>query len=174
MPLASSGEIKLSQIRDEFGLTSGQVAMSSLYGKGNAPASGAIQLAADFYGTAGSLVAGSITRGAVEDKNGKYVVGRHESTLNANANIGSISYSTSETFGTRFYYDSSSITNYLVIQPNSATAFTKIDKINIGGRTYTRRRSLVGANSFSTTGEMIFTNNYQSNYNGIPQNIALT
>jgi len=172
MPLASSGEIKLSEIRNEFGLGSGQIAMSSLYGKGNAAASGQVRMGADFYGTAGSLVAGSITRGSLEDKTGKYIVGRHESTPSSNANIGSISYSTSETFGTRFYYDASSTTNLVKIQPNNATAFTKIDKINIGGRTYTRRRSVVGADSFSSTGEMLFTNNYQSNYNGNPQNIG--
>jgi hypothetical protein len=46
MPLPSSGnQIALSQIRNEFGLGSGQIAMSQLYGKGNAPASsGAIEL----------------------------------------------------------------------------------------------------------------------------------
>jgi hypothetical protein len=172
MPLPSSGEIKLSQIRDEFGLAAGQIAMSSLYGKGNAAASGQIQMAANFHGTAGSLIAGSITRGSVEDKSGKWVVGRHESTPNSNSNIGSISYSTSETFGTRFYYDASSTTNLVIVQPNNATAFTKLDKINIGGRTYTRRRSLVGASSFSSVGEMLFTSNYQSNYVANPQNIG--
>ena len=39
MPLPSSGnQISLSQIRNEFSLGSGQIAMSQLYGKGNAPA----------------------------------------------------------------------------------------------------------------------------------------
>ena len=51
MALQSSGQISLSQIRNEFGLGSGQIAMSSLYGKGNAAASGQIQMAANFYGT---------------------------------------------------------------------------------------------------------------------------
>jgi hypothetical protein len=52
MPLPSSGnQIALSQIRNEFGLGSGQIAMSQLYGKGNAPASsGAVQCGAHFYG----------------------------------------------------------------------------------------------------------------------------
>ena len=130
MPLASSGEIKLSQIRDEFGLTSGQVAMSSLYGKGNAPASGEIQMGADFHGTAGSLIAGSITRGGVVDKTDRYIVGRHESTPNANANIGSITHSTTEQFD-RFYYDAG-INREIRIKPNNATAFTKFDKFTIG------------------------------------------
>lgn len=164
MPLASSGQIKLSEIRNEFGLGSGQIAMSSLYGKGNAAASGQIQMAANFYGTAGSLVAGSITRGSVEDKTSVWFVGRHESTPNSNSNIGSISYSTSETFGTRFYYEVGALVRIIYVQPNNATAFTKLDKINIGGRTYTRRRSIVTTSSFSSIGQMLFTNNYQSNY----------
>ena len=37
--------------------------MSSLYGKGNAPASGEIQLAADFYGTSSNLAQFTITVG---------------------------------------------------------------------------------------------------------------
>ena len=78
MPLASSGEIKLSEIRDEFGLGSGQIAMSSLYGKGNAAASGQIQMAANFHGVSAEVVllettitAGTRTRdakvGLIED-----------------------------------------------------------------------------------------------------------
>ena len=53
MPLPSSGnQIALSQIRNEYGLGSGQIAMSQLYGKGNAPASsGAIQCGGHFHGT---------------------------------------------------------------------------------------------------------------------------
>jgi hypothetical protein len=135
--------------------------MSSLYGKGNAAASGQIQMGADFHGTAGSLIAGSITRGSLEDKSGRWIVGRHENTPNSSANIGSISYSTSETFGTRFYYDVG-VGNNLTIVPNNATAYTKIDKINIGGKTYTRRRAV--GSGFSSTGEMVFATNYQSNY----------
>ena len=51
MPLQSSGQIALSEIRNEFSLGSGQIAMSQLYGKGNAPASsGQILMAANFYG----------------------------------------------------------------------------------------------------------------------------
>ena len=54
MPLPSSGnQIALSQIRNEFGLGSGQIAMSQLYGKGNAPASsGAIFCGGHFHCTA--------------------------------------------------------------------------------------------------------------------------
>ena len=52
MPLPSSGnQIALSQIRNEFSLGSGQIAMSQLYGRGNAPASsGAVQMGGHFHG----------------------------------------------------------------------------------------------------------------------------
>ena len=166
---SSPNQISLGDIRTEFGLASGQIAMSSLYSKGNAPASGEIQIGADFHGTAGSLVAGSITRGYVEDKGSLFIVGRHENTPNSNANIGSMSHTTSETFGTRFFYNIA-IENSILIQPNSATAFTKIDKFTIGGRTYTRRRAV--GTAFSSVNEMSFANNYQSNYIRSPQNQA--
>jgi hypothetical protein len=54
MALQSSGQIKLSEIATEFG-GSAPHSLSEYYDKGNAPASGEIQLAADFYGTANGL-----------------------------------------------------------------------------------------------------------------------
>jgi len=54
MPLQSSGQIKLSEIATEFG-GSAPHALSEYHDKGNAPASGEIQLAADFYGTSNLL-----------------------------------------------------------------------------------------------------------------------
>ena len=50
MALQSSGQIKLSEIAAEFGGSTPH-ALSEYYSKGNAPSSGEIQLAADFYGT---------------------------------------------------------------------------------------------------------------------------
>jgi len=61
MPLVSSGQIKLSDIRNEFGLGSGQIAMSSLHGKGNAASSGQIQMAANFYGTSSATLHANTT-----------------------------------------------------------------------------------------------------------------
>lgn len=66
MALQSSGQITLAEVRNEFFGNQGtsQFAMSSLYGKGNAPASsGEIQLAQDFYGTSSSLAQFTITCG---------------------------------------------------------------------------------------------------------------
>lgn len=56
MALQSSGQISLAQIAAEFG-GSAPHSLSEYHGKGNAPASGEIQLAADFYGTSASITA---------------------------------------------------------------------------------------------------------------------
>ena len=50
MPLPSSGAISLSQIRNEFSLGSGSIAMSQLRSRGNAPASGAVIMGSHFHG----------------------------------------------------------------------------------------------------------------------------
>lgn len=50
MALQSSGQISLGDIATEFGGTAPH-SLSEYYSKGNAPASGEIQIAADFYGT---------------------------------------------------------------------------------------------------------------------------
>ncbi len=65
MPLPSSGnQIALSQIRNEFSLGSGQIAMSQLYGRGNAPASsGAIQCGGHFHGVSAETILHSSTIG---------------------------------------------------------------------------------------------------------------
>ena len=56
MALQSSGQIKLSEIAAEFG-GSAPHSLSEYHGDGNAPSSGEIQLAADFYGTANTFSA---------------------------------------------------------------------------------------------------------------------
>lgn len=95
MPLPSSGnQISLSQIRNEFSLGSAQIAMSQLYGKGNAPSSGEIQIGADFHGVSAETVLHSSTitvgqrvlKSTVTDKG--YDVGNGGFT---NAGFGSIS-----------------------------------------------------------------------------------
>lgn len=68
MAMPSSGEIKFSQLQTEFG-GSNPIALSEYYGKGNAPASGEIQLGADFYGTSSF----EITRSAVFNNSNGYL-----------------------------------------------------------------------------------------------------
>ena len=50
MALPSSGAISIGDIATEFG-GSAPHSLSEYYGKGNAPSSGAISIADDFYGT---------------------------------------------------------------------------------------------------------------------------
>ena len=50
MAITGSGQVSLGDIQTEFG-GSNPIGLSEYYGEGNAPASGEIQLAADFYGT---------------------------------------------------------------------------------------------------------------------------
>ena len=50
MTLPSSGPISLSQVQTEWGGTN-PISLSEYYGDGNAPASGAISIGDDFYGT---------------------------------------------------------------------------------------------------------------------------
>jgi hypothetical protein len=50
MAITGSGQVSLSDIQTEFG-GSNPIGLGEYYDKGNAPSSGEIQLAADFYGT---------------------------------------------------------------------------------------------------------------------------
>ena len=93
MPLQSSGQIKLSELATEFG-GSAPHSLSEYHGKGNAPASGEIQLAADFYGTANNLASGTITPGfgTVKTTNDESGYSNGSSTNdNGNRAFGSIS-----------------------------------------------------------------------------------
>tara|TARA_B100001093_G_scaffold511327_1_gene578949 strand:+ start:5020 stop:5784 length:765 start_codon:yes stop_codon:yes gene_type:complete len=62
MALQSSGAISLANIQTEFGGTN-PISLSEYYSKGNAPASGEIQLAADFYGTSNTVSLNLATHG---------------------------------------------------------------------------------------------------------------
>ena len=50
MAITGSGQVSLGDIQTEYG-GSNPIQLSEYYGDGNAPASGEIQLAGDFYGT---------------------------------------------------------------------------------------------------------------------------
>ena len=90
MPLQSSGQIKLSELATEFG-GSAPHSLSEYHGKGNAPASGEIQLAADFYGTANYLASGTINVGYGTVKNTNDESGYSNGSQNNGRAFGSIS-----------------------------------------------------------------------------------
>jgi hypothetical protein len=145
MPLQSSGQIKLSDIRNEYALGSGQIAMSQLRGKGNAAASGQIQMAANFYGTSNItyLADGTLTAGRVLDKASKYFYGRHENTPNSNSNIGSFSLSPN-TIGLNRAYQAP-INDNIQTTGTQPTTFrvtgdrVDIDTVKLGSTTKRRR-----------------------------------
>ena len=92
MALQSSGQITLAEVRNEFFGNTGttQFAMSGLYGVGNAPSSGEIQLAADFYGTSAAFASGNIGVGTRNLKAGTDQ--RGYSNGNGNAGTGGASF----------------------------------------------------------------------------------
>ena len=102
MTLQSSGQIKLSEIATEFGGTAPH-ALSEYYSKGNAPASGEIQIAADFYGTSASIHTTTFTAGQDTSKSGRTITGYDTSTVTGSNSIGSITTAT-------FTYNSETIT----------------------------------------------------------------
>lgn len=145
MALQSSGQITLAEVRNEFFGNTGttQFAMSSLYNVGNAPGSGEIQLAADFYGTSGVtlLVDGSVTFGQVEDKSFLFVIGRDPSTFHSNTNIGSLS-TTTNTIGFESIFQTGDAANNMTsatLINMTASKRADIDTIKLGGQTASRR-----------------------------------
>ena len=99
MALQSSGQIKLSEIAAEFG-GSAPHALSEYHGEGNAPSSGEIQLAADFYGTSSNLAQFVISCGQNSPKVNSLDTGYITTATGGNVSIGSVS-SGSLTFGGR-------------------------------------------------------------------------
>jgi hypothetical protein len=89
MALPSSGQISLSDIQTEFG-GSNPIALSEYYSKGNAPASGEIQLAADFYGTSASIHTTTFTAGIDSSKSGRDIIGYDTNTLTGGVSIGTM------------------------------------------------------------------------------------
>ena len=83
MAITGSGQVSLSDIQTEFG-GSNPIGLSEYYDEGNAPASGEIQLAADFYGTS-SMPAFSTATGGTIATSGDYKI--HSFTSNGTFEI---------------------------------------------------------------------------------------
>ena len=150
MALASSGEIKLSQIRDEFSLGSGQIAMSSLYGKGNAPAStGQILMAANFYGTSSVTLYADTTITVATGGNKNTQRGVDVGNFGSIAST-SISNSTNEI--DEVYHDSlAGVVRFHLKTSTTYTAWTYIEIVN--GTTVTRfNRTDASMSSHGITG----------------------
>ena len=109
MALQSSGQISLSEIAAEFG-GSAPHSLSEYYGDGNAPASGEIQLAADFYGTSAVsyLLNTTVNSGSHTFKAGLINHGYSSSSAHgagsAFGSIGSTAISGTSTTVTHIYY----------------------------------------------------------------------
>ena len=162
MALQSSGQIKLSEIATEFG-GSAPHSLSEYYGDGNAPSSGEIQLAADFYGTSNNIShSTTITCGTQELKSGirnnGFISssGRTVGTTNDNQNgttatIGSIANNNISGAGIlESVYETSGTTLTPIFKFEMSTAATNWTSITINGNTYNRT-------SMSTSDNQLFT-----------------
>ena len=153
MALQSSGQISLSQIAAEFG-GSAPHALSEYYGDGNAPSSGEIQLAADFYGTSAVTYAANttITSGSQSNSKGESRRG-YDPTSPAMGSIGSRAISNSSNEIDEVYTDlqSASRLRFHLYNNTAYTAWTFIEIVN--GSTVTRwRRADASLSSHGTTG----------------------
>ena len=122
MTLQSSGQISLSDIATEYG---GAVphSLSEYLGKGNAPPTGEIQLAADFYGTS-NRVAINLTISAstnnydvFANRGGSYVAGSSDITLTINSGV---------------YVGSGATNTYALTVPSSFSAGDTVTIVNRG------------------------------------------
>ena len=161
MALQSSGQISLSQIAAEFG-GSAPHALSEYYGDGNAPSSGEIQLAADFYGTSAALLTTTIISGRRET-NAK--LGIFEYGFSTGGGTGGVSYGS---IGTNTFTDSagaskvikgcrtggsaSSANGQLTFQIGNTVNYANWTSLTLtrGGITATVLRTNLSATNFAT------------------------
>ena len=163
MALQSSGQIKLSEIAAEFG-GSAPHSLSEYYGDGNAPSSGEIQLAADFYGTSNNISlsttiniglqthkAGITSRGFISSQ------GRTVGTSNDNANsvttaMGSIGNNSYGVGVVESLYVTEGVTIQGHMHFEISTSQSNWSSITVNGQTFNRT-------SFSNDANQLFTIN---------------
>ena len=159
---SSPNQISLGDIRTEFGLAAGQIAMSSLYSKGNAPASGEIQIGADFHGTSAALLTTTITA-ARRETNAK--LGIFEYGFSTGGGTGGVSYGSiaTNTFtdsagaskvikGCRTGGSASSANGQLTFQIGNTVNYANWTSLTLtrGGITATVLRTNLSATNFAT------------------------
>jgi len=154
MPIDSSGEIKLSDIYDEFTGThdgSQEIQMSDYRGDGDVPsgATDEIQLAADMYGASSGL-AWAGTRAVV-------MGGWTYNTSGSGRSLNDVQYKTVVTDGNTADFDDLAILNHAAV--GSGSNSTKV--VKAGGGTFTsvggwtRRLNTIESLTVSTTGSVI-------------------
>lgn len=166
MALQSSGQIKLSEIAAEFG-GSAPHALSEYYGDGNAPASGEIQLAADFYGTSNEVIihSSTISPGSISPKSGLVDEGYDDSAFSGNS-FGSISTTAitgtsvyiravidrDNTSGSSFFNItlSANFTGWTTIRINNSIDLNRSNATTHTGSGYAYRWSAANVNSYPT------------------------
>jgi hypothetical protein len=162
MALQSSGQIKLSEIAAEFG-GSAPHNLSEYYGDGNAPASGEIQLAADFYGTSASLslsttitIGSQLLKVAIQNTGFISSSGRTVGTTQDNVNgttqtIGSIANNNISGGGiVEAVYDTTGTTVTPHLNFEMSTASTAWTSIVVNGTTFNRTAMSTGDNQLFT------------------------
>tara|TARA_R100001198_G_C5214455_1_gene198668 strand:- start:726 stop:1223 length:498 start_codon:yes stop_codon:yes gene_type:complete len=139
MAIVSSGAVSLSDIATEFG-GSAPHSLSEYYGDGNAPSSGEIQLAEDFYGTSSSIATGTVNVGSRYIKSGTTQYGFSQGSTTGGASFGSLStYSMSGT-STQIYglYIQAGFSPFFMFAfSHSFTGWTSIS-INNGANVFNR------------------------------------
>lgn len=159
MALQSSGQISLSEIATEFG-GSAPHSLSEYYDKGNAPSSGEIQLAADFYGTSSSLATGTVNVGTRAVKGGVTENGFSQGSTTNGVSFGSLSsYAISGT-STQIYglYNRTGFIPFFMFAfSHSFTGWTSIS-INNGAHVFNR----TSANSTNNNRDFKFDGAFQT------------
>ena len=153
MPLQTSGQIKLSEIAAEFG-GSAPHALSEYYGDGNAPSSGEIQLAADFYGTANTFTT-NLSYATAVHKAGNESIG-FVSTASTHSGIGFNGGTMPSTLGSIAAQPSTPNIAHLFRTCSSiaadeltlefASTFTAWTSITLGSATFTRASAATPGN----------------------------
>jgi hypothetical protein len=149
---SSPNQISLGDIRTEFSLAAGQIAMSDLYSKGNAPASGEIQIGADFHGVSAETIVGQATVTPVGTKSFKSGLNHYGYTDSAseNANGGTVMGGLTSTSG---------------IGSGMTCAYFRDDSASggLGGNDFTRWR-FSGGTTYSTFSKVRVTSSGGTSY----------
>mgnify|MGYP003627792982 CR=1 FL=1 len=165
MAITGSGQVSLNDIQTEFG-GSNPIGLAEYYDKGNAPASGEIQLATDFYGTS---------------NDGHTLISTHTASSSASLDITSGIDSTYDVYEFHFInihpatsatilsfqVDTGTNTNYN--QPITSTALDaeNPEADSNGSLQYRTNRDQVNGTNYQQLGEYIVSSNADQSASGV-------